>query len=89
MANVSFTANLARHRAVPSLTASGATLAEVMADAFAGDAILRAYILDEHGRLRKHVNIFVDGHMVSDRVGLSDPVGEWADIYVMQALSGG
>ena len=33
--------------------------------------------------------IFVDGVQIRDRVGLSDPVSETSEIYVMQALSGG
>jgi hypothetical protein len=46
-------------------------------------------VLDEQGRVRKHVNIFADGVMVADRVALSDPVAPTSEIYVLQALSGG
>ena len=31
----------------------------------------------------------VDGRRVSDRVGLSEPVRDGGEVYVMQALSGG
>jgi hypothetical protein len=50
---------------------------------------LRAYIVDEHGSLRRHINIFVDGEKVIDRVHLTDIVPDKAEVYVMQALSGG
>ncbi|MDP2304882.1 MAG: MoaD/ThiS family protein [Pseudomonadota bacterium] len=50
---------------------------------------LAAYILDEHGALRKHVNVFVDESMVHDRMRLSDAVGPGTRIHVLQALSGG
>lgn len=47
------------------------------------------YILDEQGRLRRHVNIFIDGVMIRDRVSLTDRFDEKSEIYIMQALSGG
>ena len=89
MARISFTANLARHREIPSLAAGGETLREVLDSALAEDPLLKSYILDEQGRLRRHVNIFIDGEMVKDRFRLSDPAREDAEVYVMQALSGG
>lgn len=49
----------------------------------------RSYILDERGRLRKHVNIFVDNELIEDRENLSDQVKEDSEVYIMQALSGG
>ncbi len=89
MATIRFTSNLARHRPVPEMAAEGATVREVLARAFTGDEILRSYILDEQGRARKHVNIFIDGEMITDRVRLSDPVSPTSELYVLQALSGG
>ncbi len=47
------------------------------------------YLCDELGRLRTHVNIFVDKQMVRDRRGLSDPVERQSEIHILQALSGG
>lgn len=47
------------------------------------------YIVDEQGRLRRHVNIFVDGTMVLDRDHLADAVGAESQLYIVQALSGG
>ena len=46
-------------------------------------------MVDEHGRLRKHMAIFVNNQPLKDRVELSDAVSEDTEIYVMQALSGG
>lgn len=87
MARVTFTSNLRRHREVSEAHAEGATVREVLDRVFAGDALLRSYVLDDQGRLRRHVNVFVDGAMVADRARLSDPAG--AEIHVLQALSGG
>jgi hypothetical protein len=89
MAQVSFTANLRRHREAPTAEAEGATVRDVLDRVLDGDPLLRSYILDEQGRLRRHVNVFVGGRMVSDRRALSDPVGPRDEIYVLQALSGG
>jgi len=89
MATIRFTSHLVRHRPAPKIEAAGATLAEVLTAAFADDPLLRSYVLDEQGRLRKHVNIYLDGDLIADRLRLSDPVAAGAEIYVLQALSGG
>ncbi len=89
MPRVSFTENLQRHVSVPDQQADGATVAEVLADVFADYPRARPYILDEHGCMRKHVVIFVDGKIIRDRVKLSDQVRSDSEVYVMQALSGG
>lgn len=47
------------------------------------------YLCDELGRLRVHVNIFVDDHRIADRTGLSDPVSRDTRVFIAQALSGG
>ncbi len=47
------------------------------------------YILDEHGALRRHVNISINDNLVIDRKTLSDRVPEDATLYIFQALSGG
>ena len=49
----------------------------------------RGYVLDDQSALRKHMTIFVDGHMIRDRTRLADAVSETSTIYVFQALSGG
>ena len=50
---------------------------------------LLSYIVDDQGRLRQHVNIYINNELIKDRVDLSDTVSESDDVYVMQALSGG
>jgi hypothetical protein len=89
MPTVAFTANLRRHREAPMAEAEGATVREVLDRIFGADPLLRSYILDEQGRLRRHVNVFVGGRMIADRRALSDAVGPDDEIYVLQALSGG
>jgi hypothetical protein len=89
MVQVTFTANLRRHREARAAEAEGASVREVLDRVFEGDPLLRGDILDEQGRLRRHVNVFVGGRMIADRLHLSDAVGPRDEIHVLQALSGG
>jgi hypothetical protein len=71
------------------MQAPGKTVREVLDHALNVQARLRAYVLDDQAALRKHMMVYVNGHPVSDRVTLSDPVPDNGEVYVMQALSGG
>jgi molybdopterin converting factor small subunit len=89
MVKVSFTANLERHLPVPPADVAPGSLREVLERVFAGNPRLRSYLLDEHGRLRRHVNVYINDETVADRDGLSDAVAADDTVYVFQALSGG
>lgn len=47
------------------------------------------YVLDEHGALRRHVNLSINNMIVIDKAKLSDYVSEESTIYIFQSLSGG
>jgi sulfur-carrier protein len=89
MVRVVFTANLQRHVPCPPCQVSARTAREALEQAFALYPRLRGYVLDEHGDLRRHMVVFVNGRACSDRAGLGDPVGDADEVVVMQALSGG
>jgi hypothetical protein len=89
MPRVVFTDNIQRHVACPPADATGRTVREVLNDVFSNNDRARGYILDEHGAVRKHMLVFVNGEMIRDRQALSDPVPADGEVYVMQALSGG
>lgn len=89
MPRVSFTPQLQRFLDAPAAEVAGATVRAALDAVFAGNPRLRGYIVDEHGRLRTHVTLFVGDHAVVDRAGLSDAVDADTEIFVMQALSGG
>ncbi len=89
MPEVSFTAALERFVTAPTSRVSGATVRAALEEVFRGNPRLRGYVLDDQGRLRRHVVVFVDGEPVSDREGLGDGIGPGAKVFVMQALSGG
>ncbi len=89
MAKITFTQAIQRHVACPPTEAEGRTVREVLEQVFAGNPLARGYVLDEQGALRKHMLVFVGGQQIGDRTGLSDAVPPEAEVFVMQALSGG
>jgi len=88
MVRVSFTANLQRHVGAPVTEVAAGTLRAVLDRVFAAQPALRGYVLDDQDGLRKHVTVFVDGEQVRDRT-LDQSIAAGAEVYVMQALSGG
>ena len=91
MPSVNFTTHLQRF--FPTLrqgtVADGQSVAEVIRSLEKQHPGLAAYIVDERGALRKHVNIFVNDELVTDREGLKDVVGQNTRVFIFQALSGG
>jgi hypothetical protein len=91
MAQVRFTNHLKRF--FPSIkngeVVEGQTVAEIVATLDTRYPGLGNYIVDERGRLRKHVNIFLGDTLVHDPESLQDPVDERTVVFIMQALSGG
>jgi sulfur carrier protein ThiS len=47
------------------------------------------YVCDELGRLRQHVNIFVEEERIADRQRLTDRLQPGSRVFIIQALSGG
>ena len=89
MAKVVFTPNVQRHVGCPTAEASGTTVREVLEKVFADNPQARGYVLDEQGRIRPHMVVFIDGELNDDRERLTDPVKPDSVIDVIQALSGG
>lgn len=89
MPSVSFTSSLKRHLDCPQVSVEAATVSEALSAVFRENPRLRGYIVDEQGRLRQHVAVFVDGEAIRDRERLTDAVRTGQEIFVMQALSGG
>ncbi len=89
MPTVRFTQNIQRHVPCPTRDVSGSTVRSVLEAYFADNAPARGYVLDDQGKLRKHMAAFVDGQQILDRERLSDKVASNAVVDVVQALSGG
>ena len=89
MALVTFTENLQRHFAARPAEVPGATVRQALESVFEAHPQARSYVLDDQGRLRKHVVIFVDGRLIGDRQRQSDEIAADSELLIMQALSGG
>jgi sulfur-carrier protein len=90
MAHVAFTRHLQRF--FPDLADAevpGATVREVIDELERRHPGLASYIVDETGRLRRHVNIFVREEPIRDREHLGDALAPDDKVFILQALSGG
>jgi sulfur-carrier protein len=89
MPTVRFTANIQRHVECPTRDVAGETLRAVLESYFRENERARGYVLDDQGRLRQHMAVFIDSRQIRDRDGLSDRVTRDAIVDLVQALSGG
>lgn len=78
-----------RHITCPREEVAGVTLGGVLDAYFDLHPAARTYVLDERGSVRKHIAVFVNETLVSDRDRLTDPIDEHDRVSVFQALSGG
>lgn len=90
MAYVRFTRHLQRF--FPDLReveVEAATVGQLVRALDAMHPGLAAYLVDDRGALRPHVNVFVEDVLIRDRATLSDPLDTRSNVYILQALSGG
>ena len=66
--------------------AVGATVEELLTDLDRHYPGIRFRVVDEQGRLRTHMKVFVGDEMTRD---LTTTIGDAAEVTLMQALSGG
>jgi len=89
MPSIRFTRNIQRHVDCPTRDVEGETLRAALDAYFQANERARGYVLDERGRLRKHMAVFIDGQQIGDRDQLTDPVSSGAVVDIVQSLSGG
>lgn len=87
MPTVVFAPAIQRHVPTAPREVQATSVRAALTAVFAEQPALRDYILDEQGALRCHVAIFVDGRKLDPRELDADLAA--AEIYVVQALSGG
>jgi molybdopterin converting factor small subunit len=66
--------------------ADGSTLGELLVDLDRRYPGIRFRMVDEQGRIRKHMKVFLNGESARD---LDESVGDADEVVIMQALSGG
>ncbi len=71
------------------VSASGATLAEVLDDLDANFSGIKGRILDESGELRRFVNVYVGNEDVRFLDNLATPTPDGTQISVIPAVAGG
>ena len=69
--------------------AEGTTLAEVLASLEKDHAGISARVLDDTGKLRRFVNIYVDDDDVRFSEGLATTVPDGASVSIIPAVAGG
>jgi len=89
MPQVHFTAHLREVAPRGGFESAGKTVRDALADVFASHPKLRSYVLDDQGRVRRHVTVFVDGEMMDRSEALDVGLSPTSEVYVLQALSGG
>jgi len=90
MARIKFTSALKPFfPALTDLEVQGESVRELLDQIEARFPGMGSYLTDEHGTLRKHVNIFLQGDLIKDRTGLTDSVKGNDEVIIFQALSGG
>ena len=89
MANIVCTHRLGDVGPLEPVSYKGETVGDVLDAAAVDYPRLKSYVLDDQGRVRKHVAIFVDGALQPRETVLNDALGATDEIYIMQALSGG
>lgn len=67
----------------------GTNLAEVVASLEAASAGLGSRLLDEQGRVRRHIAVFVNGEMVREREASAVTVRPVDRIQIVPSVSGG
>ncbi|MEY9872335.1 molybdopterin synthase sulfur carrier subunit [Streptacidiphilus sp. MAP12-33] len=71
------------------VSAEGATLAEVIKDLEANHTGISARLLDDNGKLRRFVNIYVNDDDVRFAEGLETSTPDGASVSVIPAVAGG
>src|SRR5262249_13412643 len=86
MAILTFSPVIQQHVTCPPLTVFGDTVKEILDVYFEKHRRLRSYLLDERGRLRPLLAVFIDGVPAQDHTRLSDPVPTNAQVFVFAQL---
>ncbi|HEY5116619.1 MAG TPA: MoaD/ThiS family protein [Nakamurella sp.] len=71
------------------VSASGATIGDVIGSLEAAHPGIRARVLDEQGSVRRFVNLYLDDDDIRFGLGLQTPVTTGATVSIIPAVAGG
>jgi sulfur-carrier protein len=71
------------------VSAEGATLSEVLADLEKNHTGIGSRVLDDAGKLRRFVNVYVDDDDVRFEPGLETPTPDGSGVSIIPAVAGG
>jgi molybdopterin converting factor small subunit len=67
------------------VTIDGSSVGEVLRELERRYPKITGWVLDEHGRVRRHVNVFVDGERMREDAAVASD----ATVHVLPSISGG
>ncbi len=71
------------------VTVRGSTVAEALQDAVEKFPALKFHVFDSAGKLRRHINVFVNDESIRDLKGLKTKLKEEDRITLLASISGG
>jgi sulfur-carrier protein len=89
MVQIEFANSFRRHTQASRYTAHATSVRAALEAAFDQQPMLRGYVLDDQGKVRPHITIFVNDHTIADRDTQQDVLNDDDTVFVYQALSGG
>ena len=89
MVTVEFAASLRRHVECPPQSVVAGSLGAVLQSALTAAPGLAHYVLDDQGHVRKHVAVFINQQMLTNRSQLGQVLVSGDRVLVIQALTGG
>lgn len=89
MVTIEYGSAFQRHVPTAPRTVVATNVRESLEASFREQPLLRSYVIDDLGRLRPHITIFVNDRTISDRETQSDLLNDNDNVFVFQALSGG
>ena len=89
MPKVTLTSNLQQYYPQNHVEITGDTLFQVLSNMDKIRPHFMSYILEDDHSIRTHVNIFIDGKIITDKSNTNIKLEAKTQIHIMQALSGG
>lgn len=88
MLKVALTANLQKYYPNAKFEMAAGSVRELLKKMDQQREGFSHYILEDDARIRKHVNIFVNGELI-DKSAIDTKLSAGTQVHIMQALSGG